>query len=214
MTVAVPSDSRSKAFSGPLLPGSHFQPWVRNDAPLVSLQEALLHLSDFVTSLRSLSWLLSCCCCSVAPAFSPPRHSSHLAGNATTPTSLGTSQGLVGGLVCGSCWTNVCFVLCHCFKIEACSLIVFYLYILWYLIFLSFMIEGLPWWVSDKESACQCRRLRFDPWVGNIPWRRKWQPTPVFMPGEFRQRSLTGCSPQGCKRVRHDLATDHARTLW
>ena len=31
------------------------------------------------------------------------------------------------------------------------------------------MIEGLPWWVSDKESACQCRRLRFDPWVGKIP---------------------------------------------
>ena len=39
---------------------------------------------------------------------------------------------------------------------------------------------GLPWWLSGKESACQCRRRRFDPWVGKIPWRRKWQPTPVF----------------------------------
>ena len=33
-----------------------------------------------------------------------------------------------------------------------------------------------PWWLSGKESACQRRRCRFDPWVGKIPWRRKWQP--------------------------------------
>jgi len=46
---------------------------------------------------------------------------------------------------------------------------------------------------SDKESTYQCRRCRFDPWVGNITWRRKWQPTPVFFPGEFHgQRSLEG----------------------
>ena len=44
----------------------------------------------------------------------------------------------------------------------------------------------------------------FDPWVRKIPWRRKWNPTPVFLPREFhRQRSLVGYSPQGC-RVRHD----------
>ena len=37
-------------------------------------------------------------------------------------------------------------------------------------------------------------------WVWKIPWRRKWQPTPVFLPGEFhRQRSLVGFSPWGCK---------------
>ena len=30
----------------------------------------------------------------------------------------------------------------------------------------------------------QCRRRRFDPWVGKIPWRREWQPMPVFLPGE------------------------------
>ena len=35
-----------------------------------------------------------------------------------------------------------------------------------------------------KESACQCRRPRLDPWVGKIPWRREWQPTPVVSPGE------------------------------
>ena len=42
-------------------------------------------------------------------------------------------------------------------------------------------------WLSDKESTCQCRRHKssgLDPWVGKIPWRRKWQPTPVFLPGE------------------------------
>ena len=41
---------------------------------------------------------------------------------------------------------------------------------------------GLLWWLGGKESTCQCRRLRFDPWVRKIPWRRKWQPTAVFLP--------------------------------
>ena len=36
-----------------------------------------------------------------------------------------------------------------------------------------------------KEPTCQCRRGRFDPWVGKIPWRGKWQPTPVFLPGKI-----------------------------
>ena len=48
--------------------------------------------------------------------------------------------------------------------------------------------KGLPRWLSDKWFACQCRRQRrqgFDPWVGKIPWRRVWQPTPVFLPGEI-----------------------------
>ena len=71
-------------------------------------------------------------------------------------------------------------------------------------------LEGvgwLPWWLSGKESACQYRRHRFDPWVGKIPWWRKWQPTPVFLPGESHgQRSLEGYHPWGCKRVVHDLA--------
>ena len=41
---------------------------------------------------------------------------------------------------------------------------------------------------------------RFDPWVGKIPWRRKWQPTPVFLPGESHgERSLVGYSPRGHK---------------
>ena len=41
---------------------------------------------------------------------------------------------------------------------------------------------------SGKECSCQCRRYKrhgFDPWVEKMPWRRKWQPTPVFLPGKF-----------------------------
>ena len=56
-----------------------------------------------------------------------------------------------------------------------------------------------PRWLSDK-SPWQCRGLRFDPWLGNFPWRRKWQLTPVFLPGgSHGQRSLVGYNPQGCK---------------
>ena len=66
----------------------------------------------------------------------------------------------------------------------------------------------LPWWISDRESACQCRSPRLDPWVGKLPWRRKWQPTPVFLPGKSDgQRSLVGCSSWGHKRVGHHLAS-------
>ena len=56
---------------------------------------------------------------------------------------------------------------------------------------------------NGKEPACQCRRhkrRRFDPWVGKIPQRRAWQPTPVFLPGKSHgQRSLAGSSPWGRK---------------
>ena len=54
----------------------------------------------------------------------------------------------------------------------------------------------LPWWHCGKEPACQCRRRRFNPWFWKIPWRRKWQPSPIFLSGEFHgQRSLAGYSP-------------------
>ena len=63
-------------------------------------------------------------------------------------------------------------------------------------------IADNPWWLSGKESTCPYRRHGFDPWVMKIPWRRQWQPTPVFLPGEFhRQRSLAGHSPWGCKEL-------------
>ena len=77
-----------------------------------------------------------------------------------------------------------------------------YRYMLSYII-LCIHYWGHPWWLSDKESACQCRRHGFDPWIGKIPWRRAWQPISVFLPGKFHvQRSLKGFSPWHCERVR------------
>ena len=59
---------------------------------------------------------------------------------------------------------------------------------------------GLPCSSNGKEICLQYRRLRFDPWVGKILWRREWQSTPVLLPEEFHgQRRLAGCSPWGCK---------------
>ena len=55
----------------------------------------------------------------------------------------------------------------------------------------------------------QCRISGFDPWVGKIPWRRTWQPTPVFLPGETHgQRSLAGYIVHGSLRVRHNWVTN------
>ena len=53
---------------------------------------------------------------------------------------------------------------------------------------------------QSVRTCLQCRRLGFDPWVKKIPWRREWQPTPIFLPGEFHgQRSLAGCRPWSLK---------------
>ena len=50
----------------------------------------------------------------------------------------------------------------------------------------------------EQRISLQYRRPKFDPWVGKIPWRRKWQPTLAFLPGASHgQRSLAGCSPWG-----------------
>ena len=72
----------------------------------------------------------------------------------------------------------------------------------------------LPRWRSGKESACQCRRCNrcgFNSWVGKIPLRRKWQPTPIFLPGKFHgQWSLVGYSPWGHNESRHNWACRQA----
>ena len=65
------------------------------------------------------------------------------------------------------------------------------------------LIKGFPGGASGKEPACQCRRHKkcwFDPWVGKILWRRAWQSTLVFLPGESQgQRSLVCYRvAQGC----------------
>ena len=74
---------------------------------------------------------------------------------------------------------------------------------------------GLHGWLSGKESACQCwksRRCGFNLWVGKIHWRRAWQSTPVFLPGEsHEQRSLMGYSPRGHKELDATEGTEHAQ---
>ena len=68
--------------------------------------------------------------------------------------------------------------------------------------------------VVKEPRACQCRRHRFYPWVRKIPWRRKWKPTLVFLPGKSQgQRSLAVYSPWGHKRVRCDLGTKTTRKI-
>ena len=66
------------------------------------------------------------------------------------------------------------------------------------------------WWLSGKESTCQCRRPGFDPWVEKVPWSRRWLPTPVFLwriPGTEEPGGLHSMRLQ---RVRHDWMTKHA----
>ena len=70
---------------------------------------------------------------------------------------------------------------------------------------------GFPGDTCGKELYYQYRKYKrcsFDPWVGKIPWRRAWQPTQVFLPGESHgQRSLVGYGPLGCKKLDTTEAT-------
>ena len=59
---------------------------------------------------------------------------------------------------------------------------------------------GLPWWLWLLGLYLKCRKSRFNSWVGKLPWRKAWQPTPAFLPGQSHgQRSLRGYSPWGRK---------------
>ena len=67
---------------------------------------------------------------------------------------------------------------------------------------------GFPGGSAVKEICLQCRRPGFDPCVGKILWRRKWQSTPVFFPGKSHgQRRLVAYNPWDLKRVGHDGVT-------
>ena len=70
---------------------------------------------------------------------------------------------------------------------------------------IDFSLEvGFPGGLVVKNPSANAGDIRglwiFSPWIGKIPWRRKWQPTPGFLPGKFHgQGSLAGYSPWGCK---------------
>ena len=94
------------------------------------------------------------------------------------------SQALTLGLWLAVCEQFLWHMFCSSFEFS------------WHLLF----ITGVPRQLSGKESTCQCRRCGFNPWVGKILWRRKWQPILVFLPGKSHgQRSLEGFSPWGHK---------------
>ena len=83
----------------------------------------------------------------------------------------------------------------HCLSPELCAI---------------YALDGLPKWLSGKQSACQCRSCRrsgFNPWVRKISLRRKWQPAPVFLPGKpHRQRSLVGYIVHGVEKSQTQLS--------
>ena len=60
-------------------------------------------------------------------------------------------------------------------------------------------------------SACQCGKHELDPWVGEIPWSKKWQPTPVSLPGKSIQRGAWQATVPGVKKSRR-LLSDYTHT--
>ena len=81
------------------------------------------------------------------------------------------------------------------------------------IIYLSIKTWCLSQSLSRWRICLQCRRHRrhgLHPWIGKIPWRRKWESTPVFLPGESHgQRSLVGYSSKGLKKSDVDWAQKH-----
>ena len=72
--------------------------------------------------------------------------------------------------------------------------------------------KGLPWWFRWQSVCLQYGRHGFDPWVGKIPWRRKWQLTPVFLPGKIPwMEEPVRLQPMGSQRVGHDWTTSLLR---
>ena len=69
------------------------------------------------------------------------------------------------------------------------------------------MFKGFPDGVSGKEPTCQFRRHGFDPWVEKIPWKRAWQPTLVFLPGESLDRGAW-------RATVHRVAKSKTRLKW
>ena len=78
------------------------------------------------------------------------------------------------------------------------------------------LLQGI-FLTQGSSPGLQCRRPGVNSWVRKICWRREWQPTPVFLPGEFHgQRSLVGYSPWGCKELDTTEWITHTHTvaLW
>ena len=74
---------------------------------------------------------------------------------------------------------------------------------------------GLLWWLKWSKICLQCKKPGFNSGIGKIPWRREWQPTPVFLPGESHgQRSLADYQSMGSHKVGHNWATNTFTFWW
>jgi len=83
------------------------------------------------------------------------------------------------------------------------------------LIYAIYFLLGLCQYLSRQKSACSAGNMVFDPWVGKIPWRRKWQHTPVVLSGKSHgQRSLMGYSPWDPKESDTTEVTQHTYNLF
>ena len=82
-----------------------------------------------------------------------------------------------------SIWQLIEVCVCVYVCMYTCICVCIYTYMCVYIIYKHIHVSnlcGLFWWLSDKDSVCQCRRCKFDSWVWKKSWRSKWQPTPVF----------------------------------
>ena len=78
---------------------------------------------------------------------------------------------------------------------------------------LEYVYMGFPGGSDGKESACKCRKPGFDPWVGKIPWRRQWLPTPYSCLENSMDRGARQAMSMGSQRVRYDWTTNtHTHT--
>ena len=78
----------------------------------------------------------------------------------------------------------------------------------------SMLPNGLPWWLRPSRIHLQCSRPGFDPWVGKIPWRREWQPTPVFLPRKILGTGKPGgLQSVGLQRVDRTQQLTHTHAL-
>ena len=96
--------------------------------------------------------------------------------------------------------------------VNSCEFIFLDLFIGLHNILLVYIIYGLPDG-SDRKNLLAIQETWFNTWVGKIPWKREWQPTPIFLPGEcYGQRSLAGYSPQGHIELDTTETTQHTHT--
>ena len=88
---------------------------------------------------------------------------------------------------------------------------------------ISYRYRRYTWWafqvalmIKNLPNNAGPKRHGFNPWVGKIPWRRAWQPTPVFLSGESHgQRSLAGYSPLGCRESdTTERLNSNSKPLW